>query len=195
MGPAASGTPAANICAVASCSAVVGPPRVPEGRNGSLFYWLYTVSLMQVPFLPISEGLEASGHLFASTPFSFVALRSFLPDGIATGKCDHFFSQPVSCDQDFITVKLHGWSNEDKLVSRTFQSVQQIKSCQVSGDETSGAFKTNSAFPSDCHFTRWRLGFGDIQDPFCLPQRLPLHKAIKNVGEKTRASYTMGLCG
>lgn len=91
MGPAASGTPAANICAVASCSAVVGPPKVPEGRNGSLFYWSYTASLMQVPFLPVSEGSEASGHLFASTPFSFVALVSFLPDGIATGKCDYFF--------------------------------------------------------------------------------------------------------
>lgn len=63
---------------------------------------------MQVPCIPISQGSEASEHLFASMPFSFVAPLLFLPDGIATGKCDHFFSQPVSWDQDFVAVKLHG---------------------------------------------------------------------------------------
>lgn len=89
MGPA-SGIPATTICAVASCSAVVRPPRVPEEETG-LLSQSYTASLMQVPFPPISEGSEASGHLFAVTPFSFVAPLSFLPGGIATGKCDHFF--------------------------------------------------------------------------------------------------------
>lgn len=92
---------------------------MPEGRNRGLISRSYTASLVQVPCIPISEGSEASGHLFASMPFSFVAPLLFLPHGIAIGKCDHFFSQPVSWDQDFVAVKLHGWSNEDKLVSKT----------------------------------------------------------------------------
>lgn len=95
MGPAASGTPAANICAVASCSAVVGPPKVPEGKNRSLFYWSYTASLMQVPFLPISEGLEASGHLFALTPFTLRPHSRFSQMGLLQANVITFFSTSV----------------------------------------------------------------------------------------------------
>lgn len=64
------------------------------------------------------------------------------------------FSQPVSWDQDFITVKLHGWSNEDKLVSGTFPE-----------------FPANQVLSGV-----WRSDFGSVQDPLCLPQWLPLHK-------------------